>query len=116
MKEELFGPVLTVYVYPENKFDEVFFFFPFFFFLFSFLVVISFFLQTLELCDKTSRYALTGALFASDRYALNRGADALRYVPFFLLFFFFFSFSFFLFFDINFLNNKNLDRRKLLYQ
>ncbi len=48
MEEELFGPVLTLYVYPENKYEE-----------------------TLELCNKTSNYALTGAIFANDRRAIN---------------------------------------------
>src|SRR5690349_22122053 len=41
MKEELFGPILTVYPYPDGKFEE-----------------------TLELCDRTSPYGLTGAVFA----------------------------------------------------
>lgn len=48
MCEELFGPVLTIYVYDENKFDE-----------------------TLELLDDTSPYALTGAVFATDRQAIE---------------------------------------------
>ena len=48
MCEELFGPVLTLYVYDENKFEE-----------------------TLELVDKTSIYALTGAILAQDRYAIE---------------------------------------------
>ena len=47
MREELFGPVLTVYPYPDNKFEE-----------------------TLEICDNTSIYSLTGAIFASDRKAV----------------------------------------------
>jgi 1-pyrroline-5-carboxylate dehydrogenase len=47
MKEELFGPVLTVYVYEDSKLDV-----------------------TLELCDETTAYALTGAIFAQDREAL----------------------------------------------
>ena len=55
MEEEIFGPVLTVYVYEDDKFDE-----------------------TLELCDNTSPYALTGAIFAQERYALNKMADYLR--------------------------------------
>ncbi len=54
MKEEIFGPVLTVYVYEDDKFEE-----------------------TLELCDTTSPYALTGAIFAQDRYALNYMTDYL---------------------------------------
>lgn len=48
MCEELFGPVLTLYVYDENKFEE-----------------------TLELVDRTSIYALTGAILAQDRYAIE---------------------------------------------
>lgn len=48
MKEELFGPVLTVYVYDENKYEEV-----------------------LDLVDKTSVYALTGCVFATDREAIE---------------------------------------------
>ena len=48
MSEELFGPVLTVFVYAENEFE-----------------------QTLELIDTTSIYALTGAILAQDRYAIE---------------------------------------------
>jgi 1-pyrroline-5-carboxylate dehydrogenase len=48
MCEELFGPVLTVYVYDENKFED-----------------------TLELVDSTSNYALTGAIISQDRYAIE---------------------------------------------
>lgn len=55
MREEIFGPVLTVYVYEDSKFKE-----------------------TLELCDSTSPYALTGAIFAQDRYALQQMSDSLR--------------------------------------
>ncbi|MFA6029401.1 MAG: L-glutamate gamma-semialdehyde dehydrogenase [Elusimicrobiota bacterium] len=54
MCEEIFGPVLTVYVYPEKKYDE-----------------------TLRLCDRTSPYALTGAVFAQERAALSRATDLL---------------------------------------
>lgn len=46
MHEELFGPVLTLYVYHDNKFEE-----------------------TMDILDKTSIYALTGAIFSQDRYA-----------------------------------------------
>lgn len=56
MEEEIFGPVLTIYVYEDAKFEE-----------------------TLELCDSTSPYALTGAIFSQDRYALKKMADKLRY-------------------------------------
>ncbi len=45
MHEELFGPILTIYVYEDAKFED-----------------------TLELVDKTSIYALTGAIFSQDRY------------------------------------------------
>lgn len=55
METELFGPVLTIYVYPAGQYEE-----------------------TLKLVDQTSPYALTGALFAQDRYALERGTIALR--------------------------------------
>lgn len=48
MCEELFGPVLTLYVYEDDKWEE-----------------------TLELVDNTSPYALTGAVFSQDRYALE---------------------------------------------
>jgi 1-pyrroline-5-carboxylate dehydrogenase len=48
MHEEIFGPVLSIYVYDDEKYEE-----------------------TLELVDKTSPYALTGAIFANDRYALE---------------------------------------------
>ena len=56
MEEEIFGPVLTIYVYPENQYNE-----------------------TLELCDQTSPYALTGAIFAQDRGAIVEAMDALRH-------------------------------------
>ena len=48
MSEEIFGPVLSVYVYDDNKVEE-----------------------TLEICNTTSPYALTGAIFAQDRYVIN---------------------------------------------
>ncbi len=56
MEEEIFGPVLTVYTYEDDKFEE-----------------------TLEVCNETSIYALTGAIFAQDREKLVQAADALRY-------------------------------------
>ncbi|MEW6262629.1 MAG: L-glutamate gamma-semialdehyde dehydrogenase [Thermodesulfobacteriota bacterium] len=56
MNEEIFGPVLTVYVYPEKDFAE-----------------------TLGLCDQTSPYALTGSIFARDRPAVRRALTGLRY-------------------------------------
>ncbi len=55
MEEEIFGPVLTVYVYEDNKLDE-----------------------TLKLVDETSPYALTGAIFAKDRYVIEKMSKALR--------------------------------------
>ena len=55
METELFGPVLTVYVYPDNQWS-----------------------QTLELVDQTSDYALTGAVFSQDRYALDQAVKALE--------------------------------------
>ena len=55
MREEIFGPVLTVYVYPETDFEE-----------------------TLALCDSTSPYALTGAVLARDRRAIVRAHQVLK--------------------------------------
>jgi 1-pyrroline-5-carboxylate dehydrogenase len=55
MEEEIFGPVLTIYVYDDDKFDE-----------------------TLTLCDETSPYALTGAIWAQDRNAILKMSDKLR--------------------------------------
>ena len=54
MCEELFGPVLTIYVYDDNKFDEI-----------------------LETVDKTGTYALTGAIFSQDRYAIEKAMKKL---------------------------------------
>lgn len=48
MCEEIFGPFITIYVYDENQFEE-----------------------TLDLLDKTSEYALTGAVYSNDRYAID---------------------------------------------
>jgi 1-pyrroline-5-carboxylate dehydrogenase len=56
MEEEIFGPVLTLYVYEDAKLDE-----------------------TLELCDTTSPYALTGAVFATDRKAIAAMMEHLRH-------------------------------------
>jgi 1-pyrroline-5-carboxylate dehydrogenase len=56
MCEEIFGPVLTVYVYPAQRWQE-----------------------TLSLVDETSPYALTGAVFARDRRALTEADRALRH-------------------------------------
>lgn len=55
MCEELFGPVLTVYVYKDKDFDA-----------------------TLKLVDSTSNYALTGCIISNDRYAIEKGMKALR--------------------------------------
>jgi 1-pyrroline-5-carboxylate dehydrogenase len=54
MVEEIFGPVLTIYFYPTHEYDE-----------------------TLELCDRTSPYALTGAIFARWREAIVRATEVL---------------------------------------
>ncbi len=56
MEEEIFGPVMTIYIYKDNKFDE-----------------------TLTLCDETSPYGLTGAVFSNDKYAMIKACRALRY-------------------------------------
>jgi 1-pyrroline-5-carboxylate dehydrogenase len=56
MCEELFGPVLTVYLYHPDRFEE-----------------------TLELVDESSPYALTGAVFSNDRYAINLATEKLRH-------------------------------------
>ena len=56
MRDELFGPVVTAYVYDERKWDD-----------------------TLDLVDRTGTYALTGAIFSNDRAAIGQAHDALRY-------------------------------------
>ncbi len=55
MCTELFGPVITIYVYDENQYSE-----------------------TLKLVDETSEYALTGAILATDRYAIDEATKALQ--------------------------------------
>ncbi|OAQ38258.1 1-pyrroline-5-carboxylate dehydrogenase [Pedobacter psychrophilus] len=55
MCEELFGPVLTIYVYEDKDFEK-----------------------TLTLIDETSPYALTGAIFSQDRYAIELASDKLK--------------------------------------
>ncbi|MBD1427995.1 MULTISPECIES: L-glutamate gamma-semialdehyde dehydrogenase [Sphingobacterium] len=55
LSEELFGPVLTIYVYEDAKFEE-----------------------TLKLVDSTSIYALTGSIIAQDRYAIEKATYELR--------------------------------------
>ena len=56
MKEEIFGPVLTVYVYEDDKFYEI-----------------------LEECANSSKYALTGSIWASDRNIINKAEDMLKF-------------------------------------
>jgi 1-pyrroline-5-carboxylate dehydrogenase len=55
MEEELFGPILTVYVYDDEKYEE-----------------------TLDILDSTSMYALTGSIFAEDRYVIEHACNRLR--------------------------------------
>jgi 1-pyrroline-5-carboxylate dehydrogenase len=55
MEEEIFGPIMTIYVYDDEKIEE-----------------------TLDLCDTTSMYALTGAIFAQDRGAIVHMSNRLR--------------------------------------
>ena len=56
MRDELFGPVVTAYVYPEKQWDD-----------------------TLELVDRTAPYGLTGAVFARDRSAIEDANEKLEY-------------------------------------
>jgi len=56
MKEEIFGPVLSVFVYEDARYAE-----------------------TLEICDQTSPYALTGSIFSKDKYAMIQACKKLRY-------------------------------------
>ena len=56
MRVELFGPVMTIFVYEDSELDKA-----------------------LELCDTTSDYALTGAVFADDRAAIVEMSAALRH-------------------------------------
>jgi len=55
MEEEIFGPVLTIYIYDDDKYEE-----------------------TLELCDTTSQYALTGCVWAQNRAELVHMSDKLK--------------------------------------
>ena len=55
MEEEIFGPVMTIYVYDDEKYEE-----------------------TLDLCDRTSIYALTGAIFATERTAVSLALSKLE--------------------------------------
>ena len=56
MEEEIFGPVMTIYVYEDNQYEE-----------------------TLQICDQTSPYGLTGAIFSQDKYAMVQACRILRY-------------------------------------
>ena len=56
MVEEIFGPVITIYVYEDDKYEE-----------------------TLGLCERTSPYGLTGSIFARCRYAIDTAFNKLRY-------------------------------------
>ena len=56
LRDELFGPVVTTYVYDERDWDG-----------------------TLDLIDRTAPYGLTGAVFAEDRDAIHDASDRLRY-------------------------------------
>ena len=56
MQEEIFGPVLSIHVYDDGKFEDI-----------------------LKLCDSTSEYALTGSIFATNREDIEVAKDALRF-------------------------------------
>src|SRR3989339_1028401 len=56
MEEEIFGPVITIYVYEDKEYEK-----------------------TLIICDNTSPYALTGAIFSNDKYAMIQACKILRY-------------------------------------
>ena len=56
LREEIFGPVVTVYVYRDVDFEK-----------------------TLQICDKTTRYALTGSIFADNREAICQAERILRF-------------------------------------
>jgi len=56
MKDEIFGPVITVFVYEDNQYQE-----------------------TLEICNRTAAYALTGTIFSNDKYAMIQACKTLRY-------------------------------------
>jgi 1-pyrroline-5-carboxylate dehydrogenase len=56
METELFGPVMTIYLYDDDKYEE-----------------------TLEICDSTSPYALTGSILSHDIYATKKAMKKLRY-------------------------------------
>jgi len=56
MEDEIFGPVITIYVYKDEQFEEA-----------------------LRLCDETSPYGLTGSIFSNDKYAMIKACRVLRY-------------------------------------
>jgi 1-pyrroline-5-carboxylate dehydrogenase len=56
MEEEIFGPVMTIFVYDDEKYTE-----------------------TLKICDETSPFALTGSIFSNDKYAMIHACRILRY-------------------------------------
>jgi 1-pyrroline-5-carboxylate dehydrogenase len=56
MEEEIFGPVLTIFIYEDESFEEL-----------------------LEICDNTSKYGLTGSIFAKDRYAIAESEKKLTH-------------------------------------
>ena len=56
MVEEIFGPVMTIFVYEDNDYEK-----------------------TLDLCESTSPYALTGAIFSTDRVAVSKACNKLKY-------------------------------------
>jgi 1-pyrroline-5-carboxylate dehydrogenase len=56
MEEEIFGPVITTYVYSDSEYEKI-----------------------LKLCDETSPYALTGSIFAQERKAIESAQEILRY-------------------------------------
>ena len=55
MREEIFGPVMTIFIYEDSSFEE-----------------------TLNIVDRTSEYALTGAILAKDRYVVEKATKALK--------------------------------------
>ena len=56
MQEEIFGPVVTLYVYEDEKYEE-----------------------TLHICNETSPYGLTGSIFSTDRPAMVKACQVLRF-------------------------------------
>ncbi len=56
MEEEIFGPVMTIFIYEDEKFEE-----------------------TLKICDETSPYGLTGSIFSNDKYAMIKACRLLRF-------------------------------------